>query len=584
MLRARHRKGIALLSAVALAGSLLPLSGLQAGQARGATFSAAAEAKKMDAIPTPKLDWWSCFGEAQCSTTKVPLDYDQPKGTKVELALVKVKARDPKKRIGTLFVNPGGPGGSAAYYALDASYLFSSDILDRFDIVGMDPRGVENSQNVKCFPGMREQEAALQGYNSVFPMTSAEEKSWLAADKAQGQACTRSGGLALSMSTAQVARDMELMRRAVGDKKLTYLGFSYGSYLGQVSANMFPDRFRALAIDGVLDPLRWSGTGPNAQRPLGDNLRAADGAWKALHEILVRCDRVGGAGCSFALGDPVANLDVIAQRLKKNPYTEVDPFSGDVFTYGYAELVSDMFSVLYDPAGYEYIIDLLTQLQILTEPPAPGKVSSAEVAKRQKARRSLSDLLRRTEDLRDERPRAGFPYYNGLDTFASVSCTDNAETVKTSAYPAFAAKADQRAKYFGRPMTYNWSNCAADAFPGVDEDAYRGPFTTKTASPVLVVGNYWDPITNYNGAKTAASLLPNSRLLSSDSWGHTAYGTSECVTAAIDSYLLTGKTPKAGTVCTGDIQPFVADDEELEAAHARHLAARKAMERREQIR
>ncbi|MET1007758.1 MAG: alpha/beta hydrolase [Propionibacteriaceae bacterium] len=571
------KKFVALTSALALAGGVLQLGGSGSAEARAPGFSAAAEAKKMDAIPTPKLDWWSCYGAAQCATTLVPLDYDEPQGAKVELALVKVKARDPEKRVGTLFVNPGGPGGSATYFALDSSYIFSSDLLDRFDIVGMDPRGVENSQQVKCFPGLREQEAALQGYSGPFPVTSAEEKSWLATDKAEGQACTKSGGLALSMSTAEVARDMELMRRAVGDKKLTYLGFSYGSYLGQVSANMFPGRFRALAIDGVLDPLRWSGYGANAARPLGDNLRAADGAWKALREILVRCDRVGGAECSFAVGDPVANLDVIAQRLKQSPLEEEDPFTGDVFTYGYPELVADLFSLLYDPAGYEYIIELLTELQILTEPPADAKRSSAAATKRAGAVQKFSDLLRTTEDLRSERPRAGFPYYNGLDTFASVSCTDNAETVKTSEYPALAVKADQRAKYFGRFMTYNWSVCAADAYPGSDEDAFRGPFTTTTTSPVLVLGNYWDPITNYNGAVTADALLPNSRLLASDSWGHTAYGTSECVTSAVDSYLITGTPPKAGTVCTGDIQPFASDPEELAAAHAKHQAFRKAM-------
>jgi pimeloyl-ACP methyl ester carboxylesterase len=297
---ARHRRRmIAAVSALALTAGVLQLGGAGFAEARSASFSARAEAKKMDAVKTPKLDWFPCYQTAQCATVQVPRDYDQPKGAKVELALLRVKATNPKKRIGSLFVNPGGPGAAATDTAYFSGQLLSPEITERFDIVGMDPRGVGSSDQVQCFPGIRQQEPALAGYSSVFPYTAAQEKAQIKSDKALGKACSKKS-LAKSMSSAEVARDMELMRRAVGDKKLSYLGWSYGTVIGQYYANMFPDRFRAVAVDGVIDPVAWAGDKTNRAQPLDARLRSADGAWKALHEILVRCDRAGGELCDFA--------------------------------------------------------------------------------------------------------------------------------------------------------------------------------------------------------------------------------------------------------------------------------------------
>jgi len=575
MFTGRKRRLIAMVSALAVAGCLLPSSGGVVATARTSAFLSAGEAKKIDAIATPKLNWYTCYQTAECTTVRVPRDYDKPKGAKVELALLRVKARNQKKRIGSLFINPGGPGGSATQVAYFSPQLLSADLLDRFDIVGMDPRGVAFSDNVRCLPGAREQESVLAGYNTFFPITSQQERAWLKSDRSEGQACSKDS-LAKSMSTAEVARDMELMRRAVGDSKLTYLGFSYGSYLGQVYANMFPDRFRAVAVDGVLDPVAWAGDKSNQGQPLEQRLRASSGAWKALRELLVRCDQAGGEQCSFAPGDPVANLAVIADRLKRDPLQQVDDFSGEVYTFGYQDLVANLLFMLYDPAGFSYIIGMLTDLWIITEPPADA---SAQSARKKQALESFNELRRRNEDLVG-RPHFGFPYDNSFDAFASVTCTDSRETTRGRDYPAFAAKADRRAPYFGRVWTWSSSVCAGDAFTGDDEDAYTGPFNTKTAKPVLVVGNYFDPATNYAGAVSAAKRLPNSRLLSSNSWGHTAYGTSDCVISAVDSYLLKGTVPAAGKVCKGDLQPFQSIEEEaLVANAARQEAFTKSLPR-----
>ncbi|GAA1845946.1 alpha/beta hydrolase [Microlunatus capsulatus] len=517
-------------------------------------------------MPTPKLSWSRCVTGAECATVKVPLDYDKPKGAKVELALLRVKARDRKNRIGTLFVNPGGPGGSSVDLALASPDVLSAKVRDRFDVVGVDPRGIGYGTPVSCFSSTRAQNAATAGYTTGFPLGAKQEKAWVAADKKLGKACS-GDTMARSMSTAQVARDMELMRRAVGDKKLSYLGFSYGTYLGQVYANMFPSKVRAVAVDGVIDPVAWAGSKANAAQPLEWRLNSSGGAWKALREVLVRCDKAGTSRCSFAAGDPVAKTATIAARLKARPLV-VEDQDGDEVTVTYAYLVSALLGELYDPAGYESVTDLLSYVDALTTPvrstTARSRTSGAERA------RTSAALVGALRDAEADRPRWG--YDNSLDAFTAVTCTDSRETTKGSQYAGWATKADRRAPYFGRAWLWGSSTCAADAFTGNDEDAYTGPFTARTAAPLLFVGNDYDPATNYAGAVSAAKRMPGARLLRSRSFGHTAYGTSRCATGAVDAYLLKGTLPKAGTVCVGDVQPFASSAAALRTNSARQVA------------
>ncbi|BFU44811.1 alpha/beta hydrolase [Krasilnikovia sp. MM14-A1004] len=537
---------VAAVLAVSLATPLWP-----AAAATGATRpdrTSAVEARRVDRVPAPALDWYRCLDYAECTTVHVPLDYDQPTGSQVELAVLRVKARDQRHRIGTLFVNPGGPGGQGTAIAYFAPYFLGEGVLDRFDIVGFDPRGVGFSDNVKCFRSPREQSSALADLNVPFPFTRAETTAYVAAAEQYGRACSSTGRpLSGAMSTAEAARDMDVLRRAVGDRKLTYLGFSYGTALGQYYANMFPDRVRALALDGVINPISWTGTATTRDTILDDRLRSADGAYKALHEILVRCDRAGGTACVFALGDPVANFALIARRLRAEPLVYEDPDLG-LTTVTYADFVGSTLAMLYDPAGYDGIVTMALNLLLLTEPPA-----GTSAAARRKARHALAAQLHR---LRDRLPGRDFPYDNSLDAFLGVTCTDTQSPADAASWPARTARADRRAPYFGRAWAWSTVACASDTWTVRDEDAYTGPFDRRTSAPVLFVGDYYDPATNYQEAVSASRLLPGSRLLSSDSWGHTAYGTSACVTDAVDAYLLRQALPAAGTVCTGDIQPF----------------------------
>jgi pimeloyl-ACP methyl ester carboxylesterase len=212
----------------------------------------------------PRLHWGSCgegFEAFQCATAVVPLDYDRPKGKQITLALARLPAANPSRRIGSLFLNPGGPGGSGVDFVLEAGpFLYSDEVRARFDLVGFDPRGIMRSSPLRCY------ETIADLWPISFPVTRAEERLWVRSDRAIARACAERGGPILDhMSTANVARDMDLLRRAVGDRKLTYAGYSYGSYLGATYANLFPGKVRALVVDGVLD--RSPGPPAAATRP-----------------------------------------------------------------------------------------------------------------------------------------------------------------------------------------------------------------------------------------------------------------------------------------------------------------------------
>lgn len=560
-------------------------AGLPAAEAAPSSdLTSALERRRVDSIPTPELDWYLCTGggRLQCATVKLPVDYDDPGGPQTEIALVKYPADKPKRRIGTLFVNPGGPGGSGIEYATFAPLAFSPALTDRFDIVGFDPRGTNSSDRVQCFPSPKEQSRAV-GNLIRFPLTRKEERITIAAVRALGRGCATTGQpLSASMSTAQVARDLDVLRRAVGDRQLTYFGSSYGTYLGQVYANLFPDRVRALALDGVVDPQAWQGSPATRQTPQWDRIRSADGAAKALRELLRRCDRAGNR-CTFSKGNPQATFDRIARRLKAEPLSKVDGLDE---SYGYADLIEDVLGELYREKGPDTVVELLTLLEPLT---ASTKASATAAsagpavtsAQRAVAARRLVALRRELarEAMRSLRPKAGFPYDNEQDAFAAVSCTDSLDPARVADFPAFARAADKRARYFGALFVWNGVECADDAWRAEDEDAYRGPFTRRTRRPLLFVGTTFDPATRLEGATTAAGLAPRSALVTSDNWGHLAYGTSSCVDKAVDRYLLTGRTPARGKRCVGSYQPFTKAADDAGSTTAQRLAVRQLRER-----
>lgn len=506
--------------------------------------TSAVEARRVGAVATPHLRWYACYGWAQCATAEVPLDYDHPYGERTTVALLRVRAKDQAHKVGSLFVNPGGPGVSATSFALVAPMVLSASLLERFDIVGMDPRGIGASDNVACFTDTGRQTAAMKGMSVAFPVGAKQTRAYLKSVRKLAAGCSTTGRrLAGAMSTAEVARDMDVMRRAVGDKKLSYLGFSYGTALGQFSANMFPDRFRAIAVDGVINPRSWIGSAATQGVIQDERLRSAQGAEKALKRILTLCDKAGETRCAFAAGDPVRRFATLAGRLKARPVT----LEGATLTY--ATFISIVLSSLYAEDAPDEVTGLAHDLWTLTSThPSASAVAAA-----------TSAVLR-------SQGRA-FPYENSTDAYSAVMCTDGRHPASVSSWPAKVARAVKRAPYFGQAWAWASAPCARDIWQVRDEDAYSGPFSRRTRNTVLVVGSYWDPATNYYQAVGSAGLLADARLLSSDNFGHTAYGTSPCVTAAMDDYLLHKTLPAKGAVCRA-AQPFTTKLQEVAAATA----------------
>jgi pimeloyl-ACP methyl ester carboxylesterase len=498
---------------------------------------AAREAASGGGAAVPEIAWASCGEDApgfECATVQVPLDYDKPRGARIGLALTRLPASGPGARIGSIFFNPGGPGGSGVDFVQGLGReLYSSEVRARFDLVGFDPRGVARSTPLQCFDTTDEAVAALAPF--PFPVTRQEERVWIQADRAWAEACAERGGPILDhMSTANVARDMDLLRRAVGDAKMTFVGYSYGSALGSTYANMFPGKVRAVVIDGVIDPVSYTtGRGGQARTlPSDARLRSEQGAYDTLQAFLRLCD-AGGPNCAFSDGNPKRRYDRLARRLLAEPAQLPDGQGGTV-PFTYADLVATTLGALYDPSTWPALAEFLQELDTLTSP------------------------ARAAAELRGLRQRLGLgaraPYEQVLEGFAGVWCLDPVNPDHPSAWARAARRADRRDPYFGRPWIWFGSICAQ--WPGHDRDRYLGPFDRRTANTVLVVGTVNDPATRYQDAVSTARLLDRGRLLTVAGSGHTSLFLSACADAHVSRYLLTGRVPAAGTVCPVDVVPF----------------------------
>jgi pimeloyl-ACP methyl ester carboxylesterase len=479
----------------------------------------------------PQLRWSGCFQRFQCTTARVPLDYDRPRGALISLALIRLPASGPGAKIGSIFLNPGGPGGSGVDMVRDAGrFLFSDEVRARFDLVGFDPRGIRRSTPLRCFESLKDATAVLPPF--PFPVTSEEESIQVESDRAVASACDSKGGPILDhMATADVARDMNLLRRAVGDRRLTYAGASYGSYLGTTYANLFPNRVRAVMVDAVLDPIAWATgrRGESDRLPFSTRVRSDQGTWPTLKEFFRLCDRFA-ANCAFSEGSPQERFADLARRLRKNPVTVPDGQGGTV-QVTYNLLVAVTLGAMYEPDVWPQLAELLADID--NRAPADAGAS-----------------------LRSLRTRLGAfkKYPNFVEGGNGVACSETLNPDDISAWPKAARESDEAFPYFGRPWT--WFSSICHPWPGLDADRYLGPFDARTSEPVLIVGNRFDPATRYQGAVRLARLLPNSRLLTLDGWGHTALFRSACIDAHTNDYLLTTRVPPVGTVCAPDVTPF----------------------------
>ena len=541
-----RRRSFALVCVLALAiTAALGLAGPAASAAPGA----------------PSISWSSCnrdLGPFECGIVQVPLDYSDPSGAAISIAVVRLPAADPARRIGSLFINPGGPGGSGVDFALFAApFLFSSEVRAKFDIVGFDPRGVARSTALRCFGTAKQWTPLFTPF--AFPSNPEEEAVWQAADLYLDGACAQRGGKIIDhMATADVARDLDALRAAVGDTRLTYAGYSYGTYLGVTYANLFPSRVRAVIVDGVLDPIAWStGVGNEGTTiPFSTRLHSDLGAQATLNEFFRLCD--AGVGCAFA-PNSASRFAALGARLRQGPITIIDPSTGQAFEFNYSLLILQALIGMYNSSSWPFLAAFFAALE--------ASASATQLGA------SLNSLDESTGFI----TKRGFPNYrNNVEAFPAIACSDSDNPDSYAAWSQQGALADQNDGYFGRIWTWISSICAK--WPGSDRARYVGPFTRTTANPVLVIGNQFDPATRYQGAVTVHGLLPNSALLTVHGWGHTSLFLSACVDAAVSAYLLRVAVPASGTVCEQDIVPFAAPTlatrlGNLDASRARAHAA-----------
>lgn len=541
------------LVAVGLVAGAPPATGSTPGSTPGSTSVSEREDRLADAVRAPAPDWYECYGgDAECASVRVPEDHDEPDGPTVDLALARVPATSPSRRIGTLVVNPGGPGGSAVLAALTAADYLPEAILQRFDVLGVDPRGTGFSDPVRCFRSDAAQADVLGPLSAPFPVGARETAAAVAAAEAFGRACSsRSARLADAVSTTTSARDLEVVRRALREPALTYLGFSYGSHLGTLYATLFPDRVRAMVLDGVLDPQAWRGDEATRDVPATQRSGAGAAAWRALTEILRRCEEAGPPRCRLAglTEHPAAAFDDVMARLRRAP-VEI-AHDGKPLTLGYADVVQKLLVDLYDPDAAAHVDATVSLLwEVVGPDPTP---------QRQRPARHALARLWNDRGLRPSAPSTTVtpgPADSSLETYAAVICNDTRNPDDARAWPAREPVTQASAPHVGLPWLWASVPCAERTWTARDEDAYTGPLGADTAHPVLVLGSRWDPATPEDGARALAALLPGSRVVSSDSWGHTSFGTSACVTDAVTAYLLTLRMPARGTECTGDVQPF----------------------------
>ncbi|MGW5347776.1 alpha/beta fold hydrolase [Streptomyces sp. NPDC004050] len=508
---ARHHRTVALVAAVVSSAVLCCPGGTAATQ---------------DAPPptagVPRLDWSPCTPGSpyDCATARVPLDHADPGGRAVDLALVRRKATDGARRIGTLFVNPGGPGGPGTVQVPQNYDSFPEELRERFDIVSWDPRGIGNSTAVNCFDSTDAAETWGRSKPAGFPVGQKERTTWIEAYEDLGRRCEkRDADLLRHVSTADTARDLDLLRQAVGEPQLNYFGVSYGTILGATYANMFPDRVRAMVLDSNIAPSAWTNGGRTPGRP-----RSC--AWAPTAPP--RPPWTGSSTCAdppartAAPSRPAARrFDRLLQRLRERP----------VGTWTYARTVADAVSGLYvvDPGW----ADLARRLQDLWQGRAPKPAA-----------------------IPPPPPVAHPAPYLGDEQAAAVWCGDSPNLRDPAAYHRLEEGSAARVGDAGRYWTWAAEPCAT--WPARAADRYDGPWNQPTAHPVMVVGTRYDPSTPYTGSEAMAKTLADARLLTHDGYGHTALfnNASSCVKAYESRYVVDGTLPPPGTTCRPDEQPF----------------------------
>lgn len=470
------------------------------------------------AYENQKLDWATCYEDFECTDLRVPIDYaDLTVGT-FKLAVLRYKAQDQKNRIGSLIVNPGGPGGSGVDYAYNAEYVFDPDILDRYDIVGFDPRGVDRSAPIEC---LTDEETDASYASDAKPDTEAELQKALADSEDFIKKCEEKNEFLTHYSTAESARDMDILRAALGDKKINFFGKSYGTYLGTLYAQFFPDKVGRMVLDGALDP--------NISI-LEQNISQAVGFDEALDAFLADCAKQDDCPLPANLQEATAAIIALFTTAATNPLPRKTKVEND------------------DRVATESLIVLGTASALYDDADGWPKLRTAFL----EGQSGFGDTFLDLADQYSGRSSDGTYASNELDSGAIIDCLDWPDTRSIEQTKAEAQRFTDRAPVFGPYLAYTNIACRFLTPPTKDKlTRTTNKITSIKTAPILVIGTTRDPATPYDWAVGLHKIFTTSKLISLDADGHTGQGRgSACVDNAVDSYLLQGKIPKKNLTCT----------------------------------
>jgi pimeloyl-ACP methyl ester carboxylesterase len=506
--------------------------------ALAAVLAGAAPAGAAEPAPAPAgaagaagIAWRACPGAAQgarlqCARVRVPLDWSRPRGATISLKVIRRLASRRGRRIGSMFFNPGGPGVSGVNTVSDPKDGAQLDRAGggRFDVVSWDPRGTNASTPVRCFASDALQ-AEFWG-PEPFPVTGAQSLAYLAKTSTSARRCRRlSGRLLDHISTADTARDLDHLRQLVGDRRLTYYGWSYGTFIGQTYANLFPGRVRAIVLDGVLDPVA---TVASMEAREANGVSTTDAVFAKLLSL---CQRAGPDRCKLAGhgASPAARANGLLDRLARAPIPA--PAARPASALTYADALFALYGALNSPGGWP---DLAADLDA-----AAGGDGSALATR---ARACDSECLR-----------------SALVPSQAINCADTPARQGAHAWRSVIGRLARISRLRGAVLGWwQWAPCTAWTPPNASR--YAGPWNARTKNPVLVIGTRWDPATAYANARRVARLLANAVLLTHDGYGHTSPADpSACVERATSAYLARLAVPRRGTVCRSDRQPFDQD-------------------------
>jgi pimeloyl-ACP methyl ester carboxylesterase len=480
------------------------------------------------AAPEPEaapIEWTDCNEEIQqlvagqpgsdrdlsfeCGRTEVPISYDEPQGATLPLFMVRVVSGTQTDRIGSLVVNPGGPGASGADAAIGLALTLPDQIIGRFDIVGFDPRGVGLSTPVDCIPDETKEEMIAA---EPRPVTDEQLDAAFALREDVADACAEEYGDALgTFNTVDTARDMDRLREALGDEQLTYLGYSYGTTLGSTYAELFPDKVRALVLDAAVDP----------DSPAVEEAEQRAAASEAAFDAFAGNCTGLLAGCPLG-AEPRQFVEQVLGQAAATPIPSSEPDQdGETRVATPGVVMTAIQEALYDTRSWPQLAQALAAAQ--------GGDS--------KGLFSLADSYAgRLED---------GTYSNLFDANIAINCADEDEEVEAGEIRDLAAEWNAEYPLFGAGSAVGLYDCTV-------WEAERTPLPERNApgsKAILVIGTSGDPVTPLPGAEDMAQQIDNGHLLIWQGQGHTAYPKSECVNAAVNTYLLDLAPPMDGLTC-----------------------------------